>query len=184
MAAIHKLWHSFSQIRNYEDEIKKPQERVLLVLRAHPVTNISYLLLGLFLALLPLFLGDYLNYLKLEPNQELLVVIFYYAVIFSYLLSKFYFWYFNIGVVTNRKIVDVDANNLLNTVTTATTIPKVEEVEKRSLGILSSIFNYGNVHVETAGETPSIEFLKVPEPSEVVKIINLNMKVHGSGKSY
>lgn len=183
MAAIHKLWHSFSGITNYEEEIKKPQERVLLILRAHPITNTGWLLLSIFFLLLPLIFGGYLSSLGLKPNQELFVVIFYYGLIFAYLFSKFYFWYFNIGVITNRKIVDVDANNLLNTVTTATTIPKVEEVEKRSLGIISSFFDYGNVHVETAGETPSIEFLKIPNPAEVVKIINLNMKIHGPGKS-
>lgn len=182
MSATHKLWHSFSQITNFEEEIKKPQERVLLILRAHPITNSSWITLGTLLLVLPFLFGNYLSLLKLSANQELFLIIFYYAVIFSYLLSKFYFWYFNIGVITNRKIVDVDANNLLNTITTATTVPKVEEVEKRSLGIFSSIFNYGDVHVETAGEIPNIEFLKVPNPAEVVKIINLNMKIHGSGK--
>ncbi len=183
MAPIHKLWHSYSVAANYEQEIRKPEERVILILRAHPITNTGWLLSGLVLFLLPLILGDYLARLGLSLNQELFLIVFWYGFVLSYLLGRFYLWYFNIGVVTNRKIIDVDANNLLNTITTATTVANVEEVEKRSLGILSSFFNYGDVHIETAGEFPSIEFLKIPNPAEVVKIINSNMKINGRAHS-
>ena len=179
MAPIHKLWHSYSQAKDFEHEINKPEERVLLILRAHPITNTGWLLMGLGLFMLPLVFGNYLTSLGLSPNQELFMIVFWYAFVLSYLLGRFYLWYFNIGVVTNRKIIDVDANNLLNTITTATIVPNVEEVEKKSLGIMSSFFNYGDVHIETAGEFPSIEFLKIPHPSEVVKIINSNMKING-----
>lgn len=181
MPATHKLWRSFSQAANYEEAIKKPQERVLLILRAHPAVNLNWLILGILAFLLPFLFGHYLNFLKLPPGYELFVLVFYYGLIFSYSLTKFYHWYFNIGVVTNRKIVDVDANNLLNTITTATTVAKVEEVEKKSLGVYASIFNYGDIFVQTAGEIPTIEFLNVPNPEEVIKVINLNMKAHGSG---
>jgi len=119
---------------------------------------------------------------NLKPNQELFITLFYYGLIFAYLLNKFYFWYFAIGVVTNRKIIDVDVNNLLNSNTNATTVAKVEEVEKRSLGIAASIFNYGDVYIQTAGETPNVEFLKIPEPAKVVKIINLNMRAYGNNR--
>jgi hypothetical protein len=182
MAVIHKLWHSFSQAQDYENEAKKSQEKVLLILRAHPITNVGWLLIAFLFFFLPLVFGDFLPLLNLTMNQELFIVSFYYAILFSYLLGNFYFWYFNLGVVTNRKIVDVDANNLLNTSTTATTISKVEEIEKKSLGLVSSIFNYGNVYVQTAGEVPNIEFLRVPDPERVVKIINSNMRIYGNTK--
>jgi len=182
MAVVHKLLHSFSQVKDYEAEAKKNKERVLLVLRAHPITYSHYLLFGLILFFIPLLFGNYLSVFINSFNQQLFIVMFYYAVVYSLFLSWFYFWYFNIGVVTNRKIVDVDVNNLLNSITTATDILKVEEVEKRSLGIMGSLFDYGDIHVETAGETPSVEFLKTPKPAQVVKIINSNMRVHGSSK--
>jgi len=182
MPVIHKHWRSYLQTANYEEEIKKPKERILLILRAHPITNLGWLLSGTVLILLPLVFGNYLASANLKPNQELFITLFYYGLIFAYLLNKFYFWYFAIGVVTNRKIIDVDVNNLLNSNTTATTVAKVEEVEKRSLGIAASIFNYGDVYIQTAGETPNVEFLKIPEPAKVVKIINLNMRAYGNNR--
>jgi len=182
MGAKHTLWHSYSLPTDLEKDLLSQEERVLLILRAHPVTTTPWILIGTGLVLIPLFFSPYLSLLKLNPNQELFLIVVWYALAFSYLLSKFFFWYFNLGVVTNQKIVDVDANNLLNTVTTATVVGKVEEVNKKSLGIISSYFDFGDIYIETAGEIPNIEFLKVPHPSEVVKLINSNVKLHGPNK--
>ena len=184
MKPISELWSSYSKARNIEQELKTPQERVLLVLRAHPITNAFWILTtGLFF-LLPLFFGQYINYININSNQQLFLIIIYYALVFSYAISKFYFWYFNIGVVTNQKIVDVDAHNLINTITTASTVDKVEEVEKKSLGVFSSVFDYGDIHVQTAGEKPNIEFIKIPHPSEVIEIINSNMRSRGPNRNH
>jgi len=182
MSTNHSLWHSYLIPATLEKDLVNKEERVLLILRAHPITTLPWLLVGLGLVLIPIFFSPYLTLLKLNPNQELFLILSWYALSFSYLVTKFFFWYFNLGVVTNQKIVDVDANNLLNTVTTATVVSKVEEVNKKSLGIISSYFDYGDIYIETAGEIPNIEFLKVPHPSEVVKLINSNVKLHGHSK--
>ena len=55
---------------------------------------------------------------------------------------------------------------------TATTISKIEDVTSKVGGFFRSIFDYGNILVQTAGEEPNIEFLGVPHPSQIVKIIN------------
>lgn len=184
MAPITELWSAYSKAKNIAKDLEKPQERVLLILRAHPITNSFWLLVTAILFFLPLIFGEFLGYLNISANQQLFLIIGYYALVFSFALNKFYFWYFNIGVITNQKIVDVDAHNLLNTITTASVISNIEEVDKKSLGFWSSVFDYGDIHVETAGEIPSIEFLKVPHPSEVVEIINSNMKSYGANRGH
>jgi len=183
MSTTHSLFHSFCARNNYESEARSDEEKALLIVRAHPITTLSWLLLGVLFAFIPFFFADFLGDLPLKQNQQLFIIIFWYALIYSYLLNKFYFWYFNLGVVTNQKIVDIDANNLLNTQTAATIINKVEEVNKKSLGLVGSFFDYGDIYVETAGENPNVEFLKVPHPSEIVKIINNNMRAHGSKRT-
>ena len=179
MAALISLWRAFSKAGNLEEGMSNPQERVLLILRAHPIVNLPWVLVGLILIGLPFIFSLFLSQLKLSSNQELFLVVLWYGFTFGYLLNKFYFWYFNLGVVTNQKIVDIDANNLLNTVTTATSIGKVEEVNKKSLGIVAGAFNYGDIFVMTAGEFPNIEFNRVPHPSEIVSIIHSNMRRNG-----
>jgi hypothetical protein len=51
-------------------------------------------------------------------------------------------------------------------------INKIEDVTSKSGGFFSSVFDYGNVFVQTAGTEANVEFMNIPKPSEVVKIIN------------
>lgn len=180
MSVERDFFHSFNKNRRYAEITDSENEQVLLFLRAHPITITSWAIFALILLVIPLIFGSYLNLLPLSTAQLLFIVAFWYAYTFSYVLTKFYFWYFNIGVVTNKRIIDIDAVNLLQNHTTATTTNKVEEVNKKTLGLFGSFFDYGSVFVETAGANPNIEFYNVPRPSEVVKIINSTVKInHG-----
>ena len=172
MSVEHALFYAFNKNRRYAEINSQGNEQVLLFLRAHPITNSSWIMFSVILIAIPLVFGSSLNYFSLNTNQVFFLIVFWYAYTFSYILTKFYFWYFNIGVVTNKRIIDIDVLNLLNTNTSATKIDKVEEVNKKTLGLAGSFFDYGCVYVETAGANPNIEFNSVPQPAEVIKIIN------------
>jgi hypothetical protein len=77
-----------------------------------------------------------------------------------------------VGLITNERIVDVDFYNVLYKEVTATRIEKIEDVTSKSGGFIESFFHYGDVFVQTAGNELNIEFLEVPSPSRVVRIIN------------
>lgn len=91
-------------------------------------------------------------------------------------------WYFDVGLVTNLRVVDIDFPSILIREISATQVDKIEEATARIIGAASSIFNFGDVYVQTAGSEQNIEFLRVPYPSRIVKIINnlTNKKKHGS----
>ena len=38
-------------------------------------------------------------------------------------------------------------------------------------GVVRTFLNYGDVYIETAGEVPAFEFLAVPRPDKVTKIL-------------
>jgi hypothetical protein len=38
-------------------------------------------------------------------------------------------------------------------------------------GVVRTIFNYGDVLIQTASEVPNFEFLAVPKPDQVVKVL-------------
>lgn len=92
--------------------------------------------------------------------------------ILSYIWFNFISWYFNVGIITNERIIDVDFHAVIYKEVTETILPKVEDVTAKSGGFFSAIFNYGNVFVQTAGTEANIEFHNVPKPAEVTKIIN------------
>jgi len=172
MATTHRLCHSFCQRTDYQNLPRVGEEVILLVLRAHPITNVPWILQVFLMSLIPILLSPFYALSDLNYNQVLFVIALWYAILISFSLSKIFFWYYNLGVITNKRIIDIDAVNLLNNHTTATTIEKVEEVSKKSLGMIAGFFDYANILVQTAGEFPNIEYLKTPNPSEVIKIIN------------
>jgi hypothetical protein len=151
---------------------QEPDEEVLLLLRAHPITQTPWIVTSFFFLAVPLFFSGLISHLPLSENQILILIIFWYAFCLSFILHNFYFWYFNLGLVTSVRIIDIDCYNLLNTESTSTLIEKIEELQKKTLGIFGTWFDYGTVFIQTAGEKPNVEFTNIPKPAQVVRIIN------------
>lgn len=156
---------------NVRVESQNETEEVILVLRAHPFTQISWVV-NTFGLITLLIIGNYFLPLVLSANQILFVDVFGLFVVFTYAFFNFLTWFFNVGVVTNERIIDIDYRSLVYKEVTEARLEKVEDVTSKMGGFFESIFNYGNVFVQTAGTTTNIEFINVPRPAQVVKIIN------------
>lgn len=85
---------------------------------------------------------------------------------------NFLLWYFDLSIVTNERIVDIDFPNILRKEVSATTLARVEDVTMRRGGFIRVLFNYGDIFIQTAGTELEFEFLSVPNPEQVVRIIN------------
>lgn len=81
-------------------------------------------------------------------------------------------WLFNVGIVTDQRVLDVDYFNIIQKSVNATTLEEVSDVGAKTNGFIRSLFNYGDVLVQTAGPASDIDFRAVPQPAEVVSIIN------------
>lgn len=80
-------------------------------------------------------------------------------------------YYLNIQIITNIRIVDVTQTGLFSHVVSELHIDKIEDVTSKIHGFFGTIFNYGDVYVQTAGTVERFEFLEVPNPSGIEKII-------------
>lgn len=89
-------------------------------------------------------------------------------------------WYFTIGIVTNRQVIDADFDALLFRNMTRTDLTHVEDVTVKASGFISSILDYGNIHIQTAGSEINSEFLDVPHPARAAHIIENLLKDHGT----
>jgi hypothetical protein len=98
--------------------------------------------------------------------------VFWYLALFGYLLTVFIQWYFNIFIVTNHRIIDIDFLFLLYKKFAEAKIEKIQDVSFRTGGIMATMFNYGDVLIQTASEMPNFVFEKVPRPSEVVHVVS------------
>lgn len=157
-------------------ETQEADETVLLFLRQHFIVNVPWLIAAIFLVLaplviFPLFISLFEISVLLPASYVLVGTLFWYLATFGFIIVKFIGWYFNIYIVTNERIVDIDFINLLVKRFSQAELSRIQNITYSSSGIMATFFNYGNVTVETAGETPNIECTRVPNPDKVVEQI-------------
>jgi hypothetical protein len=166
-----ELLHSFTMYPTIKFETQSPNEQVILLLRAHPITQLSWILATIFIILLS-YIFDFFLMNLLTPKEIIFINILWDTGAFSYAFLNFISWLYNVGIVTNLRIVDVDFHSLLYKEVSATVITKIEDVTVKSGGFARSIFDYGNLFIQTAGTESNIEFPNIPHPTEASSIIN------------
>lgn len=179
-AAAHT--HAFASFCEHPKGVwlqnQQENESVLLILRRHFVTNIPWILTVLFFLVIPLGI---LFLLQLQPQsfttaflpQRFITVLLtlYYLVVFGYALVNFITWFYNVSLVTTLRVVDVDYSDIVYHNVAATKITLIQDVDYTQSGFIRTFFNYGDVFVQTASESPNFDFLAVPKPTRVVHIL-------------
>ncbi|OGD93886.1 hypothetical protein A2697_02385 [Candidatus Curtissbacteria bacterium RIFCSPHIGHO2_01_FULL_41_44] len=158
-------------------ENQEEGEKIILLLRAHIVTLIPAVLTTIFLVVGPIFVPRLLTLANIDLTDLLrggrlfLITLFWYLVTFGYAFYKFVFWYFNVYLLTNERIIDFDFRGVLHKEISYATLLHIEDVEPKTVGFFGTFFNYGDVFVQTAGTRPKFEFEKVPRPDAVAEAI-------------
>lgn len=158
-------------------ETQDAEEEVILFLRQHIILLIPWLILGGLLLIVPTVLFPLLARFLALPvgipwNYVLIGIIFWYLATFGFMLTKFIQWYFNIFIVTDQRIVDIDFIQLLYKEFSEAQLSRVQDISYQTKGIVGTLFNYGDVLIQTAGEVPNFVFESVPRPNEVVNVIS------------
>lgn len=161
---------------NCSFEAQDPDEKILLLLRAHPITNLPWIILAFALFFFPFFIPRILPLTGLSFNLipqtfQLVFLIINYLLVLIIIFEGFLNWYFNATLITNEKIVDIDFEHLLYKGVDLAPLPKIEEADSVTAGILGTIFNFGNVSVQTAGAKVAIEMKNVPHAAQVADMI-------------
>lgn len=153
-------------------------ERILLFLRKHIITNLPWVFVGSILILLPFiialvssFLGQTSVFTILPYRFTVVFLIFYYLIVFNYIFISFITWFYNISLVTQKRVIDIDFSDLVYHDMAVTKLNLVEDVHYAQTGFIRSFFNYGDVYIQTAGEMANFDFLAVPQPRKAVHII-------------
>lgn len=156
---------------NVDFETREPEEKVVLLLRRHPITNFGWMATSVVMLFAPGVLGQFPLLSFLPERFQFITVVGWYLVTMAYILEGFLSWFFNVNVVTDERIVDIDFHNMIYKEVSDANIDRIQDVTYRVGGVIRTLFNYGDVLIQTAGETPNFEFSAVPKPSDVVKLL-------------
>lgn len=164
-------------------ETQETNENIIIFMRAHPVTNLGWLLATFMLLVLPVLFLPIIYSAKFIPQGMpwgyfVIVPLLWYLGVLEYAFTNFLKWYFNVYIVTTKRVVDIDWISLLYKKFSSAQLEKIQDVSYKQGGVIDSFFNYGNVMVQTAGTDPNFEFSHIPNPDKVVREINKILEEH------
>jgi len=169
--SVNRAFFSYLTHPKINFETHEPTEKILLLLRAHPFTQLYWIINSIIFFIISIFiptiLGSFLNF-----TQTLFINFFAFVAILSYILFNFINWYFNVGIITNKRIIDIDFTNILYKEITVARLDKIQDLTVKSGGYFEAMFDFGTIFVQTAGSDANVEFNDVPYPSDVVQIVN------------
>jgi membrane protein YdbS with pleckstrin-like domain len=156
---------------NVNFETREKEEKIVLLMRKHPITNLRWILISILMVLAPSLLGFFPFVESVPANFRLIGVLGWYLITTAFVLENFLTWFFNVYIVTDERIIDIDFHNLIYKEVSDAEIERIQDVTYKMGGVARTVFNYGDILVQTASEVPNFEFLAVPYPDRVVKIL-------------
>lgn len=148
-------------------------ERLYADVRRHWLGRALILLAGGFITLIMIILAVLspkmarsLNYTTSATMNMALALVFIFVavmVIFGTLLSL---WVYNQSrmLITNENVIEIRQMSLFSRKVSHLNMINVEDVTVIKRGILQTIFNYGTLTTETAGEQDNFVFINTPTP--------------------
>jgi len=157
-------------------ETQSPNETILLFLRRDFVTNIPWIIFSLFLAIVPTLLTLIFKVVNsplppLPIRYGVILLAFYYLIVATYVFVNFITWYFNISLITDQRVVDIDFTDLIYTNVAETKLTLLQDVSYTQIGAIRVIFDFGDVLIQTAAAIDNFNLYAVPRPQRVVQVV-------------
>jgi len=153
-------------------------EEILYILRKASITNVRWVLFSLLLLLAPAGFNSFFVFVSsnypnlLEPKIVFIFNAFWYLFTFGFVFERFINWFFNINIITNKRIVDMDFDHLLHRNITDAPLRNVEDITYTISGALQTTFNFGSVTIQTAAEQRELEFENIADPAKIQDILS------------
>ena len=157
---------------------KKPDEKIIFYLHRHWFILLKLIIGYLVLAFIPLAvyifvqreLSYWLNHDIITIFLKLLVFSFY---LFWWLMfyHSFLDYFLDIWIVTNHRVLSIEQRSLFNRAVAEYRLYRIQDVMSHQKGMLPTFFNYGEIHIQTAGAEKVVVFEQVPDPHYVAREI-------------
>lgn len=153
---------------------QKPYEKIVHVLRRHPITMVPAVLLLLSGIIMPIILIILTNNLfpglLLSDAAFAITTLFMsaYAIgILIFFFTNFTDFYLDIWIVTNDRIVDIEQFGLFSRSVSETDLYQIQDVTTEVHGPFATLFHFGDVVITTASQNAGIIFRNIKNPDRV-----------------
>lgn len=157
---------------------QRPNEHVILFLRRHwfallAIASAFFLLIGIPL-IIEWFFWETITYWITHPIIGPIFVItnsLYFLSIWLFAFLEFTDYYLDTWIITNERIINIEQQGLFNRTASELDLTSVQDTTAEIRGILQTIFTYGQVYVQTAGERGRFHFKNIDNPEHVKELI-------------
>lgn len=169
------------QFKGFHFRSQREGEQIIKVVRRHWF-NILQQYFFVILVVFLLFAGFWIApiYYDLSSPSAFSLFIFVESLlgiivwIFSFILWIDY--YFDVWIITDERIIDIDQKALFVRHVSELEFPKIQDVSIEVVGVIPTVLNYGDVHIQTAATKGRFLFRKVPDPYKLKSLI-MNMQI-------
>ncbi|MEK7655705.1 MAG: PH domain-containing protein [Patescibacteria group bacterium] len=155
-----------------------PDEKPITLLRRHWFSLLSLALSFIFVLALPPAI--YIGLLVLAPDfftdpvrVSLLIlggsIFFLFAWLFVY--QSYIDYYLDVWIITNRRILSMEQHGLFSRTVSELRMHRVQDVTAEIHGFWHTMFDFGDVFIQTAGEKERFIFEEVHHPNAIAKTV-------------
>jgi uncharacterized membrane protein YdbT with pleckstrin-like domain len=153
-------------------------ESQIYIFRKHPITLLPAIIVMLIvLGILPVAYSLFQLYqpdLFASPDFHTFFVLigsvfFLFGWLFAFQL--FVEYWLDTFIVTDKRILDIDQRGLFGRTVSELRLFRTQDVTAEVNGFLHTLLDYGDVYVQTAGETERFHFENISHPNHVAKMI-------------
>lgn len=154
-----------------------PDEEIYILTRKDILTNIGWVTQIFIFALLPVIATILLNQMDVDLtpviplNIIILISLIYYSILISMTLFNIIRWYFNVFIVTNKRLINYKFNIITRFKASEAELRNIQDVSQSVVGFLPTVFNYGNLLIQTAAERNKFYIERVPRPTWLRDVI-------------
>lgn len=76
-------------------------------------------------------------------------------------------YYLDILIITNKRVLDIDQKGLFSREISTFGLDRIQDVTTEVYGIIATFLDFGNIHIQTAGEGRDFAAKSVPHPSDI-----------------
>jgi membrane protein YdbS with pleckstrin-like domain len=149
----------------------KDEEKIVIFARRHWVAYIGQLLIGFVLLVIPIVIfilvkTGGLNFSgSVASNFIVIGASIYYLIAISFIFATWITFYYDLYILTHEEIVDIDQQGFFGRSVSQLSLMRVQDVNSHVEGFLQTLFGFGDVIIETAGERSETFHLKsIPNP--------------------
>lgn len=154
----------------------RSDEQTVFLLRRHWFVIIPLLIGFGIILVLPFITYAVVNiqnpdFFSIQTNLTLYILggSLFFLFAWLFLFQNFIDWYLDVWIVTTYRIVNIEQHGLFGRTMSELMLYNVQDVTSDVRGFIPTMFDFGTISIQTAGETKRFDFEHIEHPTLVAK---------------